>query len=72
MAEGAPYFAAAYLHEVFCLCIDGLDLSVCGKSTIGTLVFTLTSFWLIDGIDLLVCGKSSIGTLVYFLFFSGL
>ena len=38
LAEGAPYFAAAYLHESFWLCIDGLDLSVCGISTIGTLV----------------------------------
>ena len=43
VAEGAPYFAAAYLHEGFWLCIDGLDLSVCGKSTIGTLVLQRSS-----------------------------
>ena len=43
MAEGAPYFAAAYLHEGFWLCIDGLDLSVCGNSTIGTLVLQRNS-----------------------------
>ena len=38
VAEGAPYFAAAYLHKGFWLCIDGPDLAVCGNSTIDTLV----------------------------------
>ena len=43
VAEGAPYFAAAYLHEGVWLCIDGLDLSACGNSTIGTLVLQRNS-----------------------------
>ena len=38
VAEGAPYFAAAYLHKGFWLCIDGPDLAVCGNSTIDTSV----------------------------------
>ena len=43
-------------------------MSVCGNSTIGTLVFTQVFFWRFSGIDLSVCGKSSIGTLVYIRF----